>query len=193
MEPRARAGKNVGKMNFGNVELSSLLYGCGDVRHPLPESMKVLDEIATEFIQGLSFEAARTAQYSGRQKVKYEDFEFSFRRNPQYLGRVQEVFELKKHIAEARKAFNDETLLKDTTGLKQLAADAGVASAADGKAESEAGSGGGGGGGGARSVTGRSAVSRGKKRKHEDVAEDEELGDQDDDLEALMDLTGKKR
>ncbi|KAL8407659.1 hypothetical protein RB594_006477 [Gaeumannomyces avenae] len=186
MEPRARAGKNVGKMNFGNVELSSLLYGCGDVRHPLPETMKALDEIATEFIQGLSFEAARVAQYSGRQKVKYEDFEFSFRRNPQYLGRVQEVFELKKHIAEARKAFNDETLLKDTTGLKQLAADAGVASAADGKAESEASS-------GAKSVSGRSAVSRGKKRKYEDMAEDEELGDQDDDLEALMDLTGKKR
>ncbi|KAL8380703.1 hypothetical protein RB595_005129 [Gaeumannomyces hyphopodioides] len=184
MEPRARAGKNVGKMNF----VSSLLYGCGDVRHPLPETMKVLDEIATEFIQGLSFEATRTAQYSGRQKVKYEDFEFSFRQNPQYLGRVQEVFELKKHIAEARKAFNDETLLKDTAGLKQLAA--------DGNTESEAGSGGGGGGGGvggARSVSERSAAGRGKKRKHEDVAEDEELGDQDDDLEALMDLTGKKR
>lgn len=191
MEPRARAGKNVGKMNFGNVELSSLLYGCGDVRHPLPETMKVLDEIATEFIQGLSFEATRMAQYSGRQKVKYEDFEFSFRRNPQYLGRVQEVFELKKHIAEARKAFNDETLLKDTAGLKQLAADAGVASIADGSAESEVGSGGG--GGGAPSLSGRSAPGRGKKRKHDDVAEDEELGDQDDDLEALMDLTGKRR
>lgn len=166
--------------------MSSLLYGCGDVRHPLPETMKVLDEIATEFIQGLSFEATRMAQYSGRQKVKYEDFEFSFRRNPQYLGRVQEVFELKKHIAEARKAFNDDTLLKDTAGLKQLAADAGVATAASGKAESEAG-------GGARSVSGRGAAGRGKKRKHEDVAEDEELGDQDDDPEALMDLTGKKR
>lgn len=164
MEPRARAGKNVGKMNFGNAELSSLLYGCGDVRQPLPETIKVLDEVATEFIQGLSFEATRVAQYSGRQKVKYQDFEFAFRRNPLHLGKVQEMFELKKQVTEARKmpGIDDDSLLKEA---KQLAGE-----------------------GDANTTTGRG----GKKRKIAAVQE-EELGEGDDDIQDEADAIGKKR
>ncbi|EPE03782.1 transcription initiation factor tfiid subunit [Ophiostoma piceae UAMH 11346] len=103
MEPRARAGKNVGKMNFGFGELRQLLYGSGDAREPLPETMRLLDEIATDFIQSLSFEAARIGHYSGRQKIKYEDFEFALRRNPLFLGKVREMFEMSKEVKDARK------------------------------------------------------------------------------------------
>ncbi|TLD08653.1 uncharacterized protein PgNI_06973 [Pyricularia grisea] len=165
MEPRARAGKNVGKMNFGNAELSSLLYGCGDVRQPLPETIKVMDEIATEFIQGLSFEATRVAQYSGRQKVKYQDFEFAFRRNPLHLGKVQEMFELKKQVTEARKmpGIDDDSLLKEA---KQLAGETD-----------------------ANTTTGRG----GKKRKIAAVQEEEELGEGDDDILDEPETVGKKR
>ncbi|KAL2157811.1 hypothetical protein VTH06DRAFT_5080 [Thermothelomyces fergusii] len=114
MEPRARAGKNVGKMNFGHNELAQLLYGHGDVRAPLNETVRVLDEILTEFIQGVSFEAARAAQHAGRQKVKFEDFEFAMRRNPDYMGKIQEMFEKKKEIEAARKGFNiEEQLVRD--------------------------------------------------------------------------------
>jgi transcription initiation factor TFIID subunit 13 len=135
MEPRARAGKNVGKMNFGHNERTSpafsprstvyvlsniptvaqLLYGHGDVRAPLNETVRVLDEILTEFIQGVSFEATRAAQHAGRQKVKFEDFEFAMRRNPDYMGKIQEMFEKKKEIEAARKGFNiEDQLMKDT-------------------------------------------------------------------------------
>ncbi|KAH6620710.1 transcription initiation factor IID, 18kD subunit-domain-containing protein [Chaetomium sp. MPI-SDFR-AT-0129] len=114
MEPRARAGKNVGKMNFGHNELAQLLYGHGDVRAPLNETVRVLDEILTEFIQGVSFEATRAAQHAGRQKVKFEDFEFAMRRNPHYMGKIQEMFEKKKEIEAARKGFNiEDQLMKD--------------------------------------------------------------------------------
>ncbi|KAK4101934.1 TFIID-18kDa-domain-containing protein [Parathielavia hyrcaniae] len=114
MEPRARAGKNVGKMNFGHTELAQLLYGHGDVRAPLNETVRVLDEILTEFIQGVSFEATRAAQHAGRQKVKFEDFEFAMRRNPHYMGKIQEMFEKKKEIEAARKGFNiEDQLMKD--------------------------------------------------------------------------------
>ncbi|KAL2137625.1 hypothetical protein VTI28DRAFT_8734 [Corynascus sepedonium] len=114
MEPRARAGKNVGKMNFGHNELAQLLYGHGDVRAPLNDTVRVLDEILTEFIQGVSFEAARAAQHAGRQKVKFEDFEFAMRRNPDYMGKIQEMFEKKKEIEAARKGFNiEDQLVKD--------------------------------------------------------------------------------
>lgn len=65
--------------------------------------MRLLDEIATDFIQSLSFEAARIGQYSGRQKIKYEDFEFALRRNPLFLGKVREMFEMSKEVKDARK------------------------------------------------------------------------------------------
>ena len=125
MEPRARAGKNVGKMNFGfgereskaaticslfstpstklTIAVRQLLYGSGDAREPLPETMRLLDEIATDFIQSLSFEAARIGHYAGRQKIKYEDFEFALRRNPLFLGKVREMFEMSKEVKDARK------------------------------------------------------------------------------------------
>ncbi|KAK4205806.1 transcription initiation factor IID, 18kD subunit-domain-containing protein [Triangularia verruculosa] len=108
MEPRARAGKNVGKMNFGHNELAQLLYSHGDARLPLNETVRVLDEVLTDFIQGVSFEATRAAHHAGRQKVKFEDFEFAMRRNPRFMGKIQEVFEKKKEIEAARKNFNIE-------------------------------------------------------------------------------------
>ncbi|KAL2020754.1 hypothetical protein VTK56DRAFT_7952 [Thermocarpiscus australiensis] len=122
MEPRARAGKNVGKMNFGHNELAQLLYSHGDVRAPLPETVRVLDEVLTEFIQGVSFEAARAAQHAGRQKVKFEDFEFAMRRNPWYMGKIQEVFEKKKEIEAARKNFSiEDQLMKDADREEKVA------------------------------------------------------------------------
>ncbi|CAK7263853.1 hypothetical protein SEPCBS57363_000767 [Sporothrix epigloea] len=135
MEPRARAGKNVGKMNFGYGELRQLLYGGGDAREPLPETMRLLDEIATDFIQSLSFEAARIGQFSGRQKIKYEDFEFALRRNPLFLGKVREMFEMSKEVKDARKmpGIGEGNLAKaDVNELEKLAVD-GEERAAGGK------------------------------------------------------------
>lgn len=87
-----------------------LLYAHGDVRNPLPETVRVLDEILTDFMQSIAFEAARAAHYSGRQKIKYSDFEFSFRKNPMYLGKLQEVFEKQDEIKKIR------ALVKDNDG-----------------------------------------------------------------------------
>ena len=93
--------------------MAQLLFAHGDFKTPLPETVRVLDEILTDFIQGISFEAARVAQYSGRQKIKLDDFQFVFRKNPLFLGKLQEVFEKKGEIDSARKLFgtdNDETI-----------------------------------------------------------------------------------
>jgi transcription initiation factor TFIID subunit 13 len=113
MEPRARAGKNVGKLSFQPGEMKALLLGNGDVAEPLPETMRVLDEILTDFMQSLAFEATRAAHYSGRQKIKYEDFEFAFRKNPAFLGRVQETFEKQKMIKKARDIGGEEEIWKE--------------------------------------------------------------------------------
>lgn len=87
--------------------MAQLLYAHGDVKNPLPETMRVLDEILTDFMQAVAFEASRAGQYTGRQKIKYEDFEFAFRKNPVFLGKVQEVFEKQREIKKAREILRD--------------------------------------------------------------------------------------
>ncbi|KAK1639658.1 transcription initiation factor IID [Colletotrichum phormii] len=165
MEPRARAAKNVGKMNFSHNELAQLLYAHGDVRNPLPETIRVLDEIVTEFIQGMAFEATRAANYAGRQKVKYEDFEFAFRKNDAFLGKVQEVFEKKGEIESAKKIFtkdDEAVLMKDAADQEHGKKD----KAANGTGEA--------------SGTADAAVKQ-----------EEELGEADDDADAESEVAGR--
>ncbi|KAK0706725.1 transcription initiation factor IID, 18kD subunit-domain-containing protein [Lasiosphaeria miniovina] len=178
MEPRARAGKNVGKMNFAHNELAQLLYGDGDVKAPLPETVRVLDEIVTDFIQGVSFEATRAAHHAGRQKVKFEDFEFAMRRNPRYMGKIQEVFEKKKEIEAARKNFNiDDQLVRETNAEEKQAKQA---SAKEGGAK-----GGSAGEGGSKGGSAAGGAARGAKRPR---PTEEELDEGDDDLDAEADI-----
>ncbi|RYP08560.1 hypothetical protein DL765_008731 [Monosporascus sp. GIB2] len=113
MEPRARAGKNVGKETFQPKDVSRLLFAFGDVESPLPETVRVLDEIVTEFLEGVCFEASRHAQVAGRQKLKFDDFEFALRRSPAYLGKVRSMIDKRQHIASMRNLFkeNDDDLI----------------------------------------------------------------------------------
>jgi len=146
-----------------------LLYGHGDAKLPLPETVRVLDEIATEFIQGVSFEATRTAHHAGRQKVKFEDFEFSMRKNPMFMGKIRETFEKKKEIDRARHIMNeDETLIKEANKAEKKAAKAAAKAAA------------------------KEATKGGGKGEDRD---EEELGEADDDAQAEADAlgTGSKR
>lgn len=95
--------------------MAQLLYAHGDIKNPMPDTVRVLDEILTDFMQSIAFEANRAANYSGRQKIKYEDFEFAFRKNPSFLGKVQEVFEKQKEIKKAREILRDgeDEIMKD--------------------------------------------------------------------------------
>jgi transcription initiation factor TFIID subunit 13 len=149
--------------------VAQLLYAHGDVQNPLPETVRVLDEILTDFMQSIAFEATRAANYSGRQKIKYEDFEFAFRKNPAFLGKVQEVFEKQREIKKAREILRDgeDEIMKDAADEEKK------------REKTDTRSGGSGVGGGATA----SAASRAE----------EELGEADDDVEAELDALGKKR
>lgn len=137
MEPRARAGKNVGKETFPAKDrkllhqhsclvhshladtavhtVAALMYAYGDVINPLPETVRVMDEILTEFLEGICFEASRHATVAGRQKLKFDDFEFSLRRQPEYLGKIRSMFEKRKEITKMRKTFggDDDAVLQN--------------------------------------------------------------------------------
>lgn len=93
---------------------------------PLPETVRVLDEIVTDFVLEMCHGAAQYASYSRRQKIKVDDFRFALRRDPNKLGRVQELLRMERELKEARKAFdqNDDQVgnLKDAgkKGLEEL-------------------------------------------------------------------------
>ncbi|RMJ21167.1 hypothetical protein PHISP_07961 [Aspergillus sp. HF37] len=129
-EPRARAPRQKGQMNFP-TELRLLLLAYGDPSphpsfppEPLPETVRVLDEIVTDFILEMSHGAAQAASYAGRQKVKVDDFRFALRRDESKLGRVQELLRMERELKEARKAFdqNDDQVANLNMGLRKDAA-----------------------------------------------------------------------
>lgn len=82
---------------------------------PLPETVRVLDEIVTDFVLELCHGAAQVAHHARRQKIKVDDFRFALRRDPIKLGRVQELLRMERELKEARKAFdqNDDQVAKD--------------------------------------------------------------------------------
>jgi transcription initiation factor TFIID subunit 13 len=84
------------------------LYAFGDDYQPLPETIRVLDEIITDFVIETCHQAARSASYSNRQKIKVDDFKFSVRNNEAMLGRVQELLTMDKELKEARKQIADD-------------------------------------------------------------------------------------
>lgn len=87
-------------------------------QEPNPETVRVLDEMVTDFIIETCHAAARVASHAGRQKVKAEDFHFALRHDPAKLGRVQELFRLERELKEARKAFNEND--DKIAGLKEM-------------------------------------------------------------------------
>ncbi|KAI4255773.1 MAG: hypothetical protein L6R42_006571 [Xanthoria sp. 1 TBL-2021] len=106
-EPRARAARHKGQLNF-EKELRGLLFAHGDDEDPLPETVRVLDEITTDFIIETCHAASRHATLNGRQKVKLEDFKFVVRKDDRLLGRMMELIGMEKELKEARKGFNTD-------------------------------------------------------------------------------------
>ncbi|KAL8728959.1 MAG: hypothetical protein Q9166_005054 [cf. Caloplaca sp. 2 TL-2023] len=106
-EPRARAARHKGQLNF-EKDLRDLLYAHGDDKNPLPETVRVVDEITTDFIIETCHAASRHATLSGRQKVKLEDFKFVVRKDERLLGRMTELIGMEKELKEARKGFNTD-------------------------------------------------------------------------------------
>lgn len=106
-EVRARAARHKGQMNF-EAEITQALYAYGDDKEPLPETVRIVDEMATDFIIETCFGAAKSAECCGRSKLKVDDFKFAIRGDPVLLGRVNELLAMDKHISTARKAFKTD-------------------------------------------------------------------------------------
>ena len=89
---------------------------------PYPETLRVLDEILTDFIIETCHAAVEVANYSGRQKLKADDFSFVLRKDPAKLGHVQGMFDKKRKIDTSRKGTNFDELGGGKIGVDDLAA-----------------------------------------------------------------------
>ena len=70
--------------------------------NPYPETLRVLDEILTDFIIETCHDAVRHATLIGRQKVNHLDFEFVIRRDKAKMGRVQDLVRRNKNLKKER-------------------------------------------------------------------------------------------
>ena len=77
---------------------------------PYPETLRVLDEIVTDFIIETCHSAVEVAAYSGRQKLKTSDFEFVLRKDPAKVGHVQNMFEKKRKLDVERRGADFDQL-----------------------------------------------------------------------------------
>lgn len=68
-----------------------------------PETLRVLDEILTDFIIETCHGAVKHAALQGRQKINNKDFEFVIRRDARKMGRVQDLLRRNKKLKEDRK------------------------------------------------------------------------------------------
>jgi len=87
-------------------QVEQLLHAFGDSSQPLSSTVLVLDEILTDFIIETCHNAALSASYSRRQKIKVDDFKWVLRRDAKKLGRVAEIFAAERMLKENRKAFD---------------------------------------------------------------------------------------
>lgn len=88
--------------------VEAFLVAFGDNDDPLPETIRVLDEIITDYIIETCHEAAAVAHHARRAKIKLDDFKFMLRRDTGKLGRVSEMLETDKELKRKRKAFDTD-------------------------------------------------------------------------------------
>ncbi|ODV89728.1 hypothetical protein CANCADRAFT_19534, partial [Tortispora caseinolytica NRRL Y-17796] len=87
-------------------DVRSLLYAFGDVKNPNSETVAVLEDILSGYIVDLCHEASKFSRTAGRAKVKVDDFKFALRKDPQKIGRVEELLAMQKLIRDAKKTFD---------------------------------------------------------------------------------------
>lgn len=136
-EVRAKAARTKGQLNFDSERMyraaltvqllerdltcpvRTALYAYGDDPNVLPETIRVLDEIVTDFVIETCHTAARSATYSNRQKIKVDDFKFAVRRSDAMLGRLQERAAVAAQIEKSRRAALESEMAEGKQNLER--------------------------------------------------------------------------
>ncbi|PRP86940.1 transcription initiation factor TFIID subunit [Planoprotostelium fungivorum] len=73
-----------------------------DVRHPVPESVDLMNEITTEYILSMSKKAGELK----KEKIQTEDILFHIRKDRKKFNRVKELLVMHGELKKAKKAFD---------------------------------------------------------------------------------------
>jgi transcription initiation factor TFIID subunit 13 len=105
---------NLKKKRLFTRELQHMMYGFGDVPNPAPESVDLLEELVIEFVTEMTQKAMQVSAKRG--KLQMEDLIFLIRKDKKKYDRVAELLRMHEELKRARKAFDDNTLIKDIPG-----------------------------------------------------------------------------
>ncbi|PRP83344.1 transcription initiation factor TFIID subunit [Planoprotostelium fungivorum] len=75
-----------------------IMFGFGDVKNPLPESVELVDEIVSEYIISMATELKKD-------KIQTEDILFHIRKDRKKFNRVKELLTMHEELKRAKKAF----------------------------------------------------------------------------------------
>ncbi|OAK99657.1 TFIID-18kDa-domain-containing protein [Phaeosphaeriaceae sp. SRC1lsM3a] len=154
---------------FPTQDLESFLLAFGDNDYPLPSTVRVLDEIITDYIIETCHEAASVAHHARRAKIKLDDFKFMLRRDTVKLGRVSDMLETDKELKRKRKAFDT-----DEGAVLGKGEEEGGAKGGDAGGKEDGGAVGGGGGKGEKG-----GEKKKRKKQKKDKGEAVGMGDED--------------
>ncbi|KAK6929524.1 Transcription initiation factor IID, subunit 13 [Dillenia turbinata] len=84
-------------------DLQHMMYGFGDDRNPLPETVALVEDIVVEYVTDMVHKAQEFA--SKRGKLLTEDFLYLIRKDHPKLNRCTELLSMNEELKQARKAF----------------------------------------------------------------------------------------
>mmetsp|Transcript_24113 Transcript_24113/g.33184 ORF Transcript_24113/g.33184 Transcript_24113/m.33184 type:complete len:141 (-) Transcript_24113:131-553(-) len=93
-------------------DLKSMMYGFGDVAHPLQETVDVVEELVVDYMSDMIHKAMEGGPCRG--KITHQDFVFLVRKDRRKYERCQEILQMQQDIDLAKKNFEyDENSHKD--------------------------------------------------------------------------------
>jgi transcription initiation factor TFIID subunit 13 len=92
-------------------ELRCMMYGFGDDPSPYTESVDLLEDLVIEYVTTMTLKALNIGK-KGRLHV--EDIVFLVRKDSKKYNRVKELLMMNEELKKARKAFDQDNLIKET-------------------------------------------------------------------------------
>eukprot|EP01127_Copromyxa_protea_P005471 TRINITY_DN1539_c0_g1_i2.p1 TRINITY_DN1539_c0_g1~~TRINITY_DN1539_c0_g1_i2.p1 ORF type:complete len:102 (-),score=24.18 TRINITY_DN1539_c0_g1_i2:141-446(-) len=89
-------------------ELPKMMYGFGDVEHPDPESVALLEEITVEYITAVTRKAATVGSKKG--SLQPEDIVYVVRKDPKKYARAIELLKVNDEVKRMKNINSTENM-----------------------------------------------------------------------------------
>jgi transcription initiation factor TFIID subunit 13 len=91
--------------------VAKLMYGFGDVKQPLPESVSTMSDLVQDFVSELVRRSLRIAQTRMDDTITVSDIMTAVCKNPRMVARIEELIRFEKETRQSRRAAVSETAL----------------------------------------------------------------------------------